>query len=165
MICFTQQLYLQTWFSKELSKRHLFCIYLSRVIYTTYSFVTATSSFTYKISGSGTSLPYSSWVVDSSSNKIHTIHSFTPTSLSAPIFLSLNSTDGSAISQLYSFSTSCISMYHMEMKDTYLYATGYWSSLLTIFVFDTTTSTFSFFKYQNSNLVPYYLVVEPNSDR
>ena len=129
------------------------------------SFITATPSFTYKISGSGTSLSYSSWVVDSSSNQIHTIHSFAPTSLSAPIFLSINSTDGSAISQLYNFSTSCSSTYHMEMKDTTLYATGYWSSLLTIFVFDTTSSTFSFYRYQNSNLVPYYLTFDLNSDR
>ena len=165
MICFTLQLYLQLWFFKELSKENYFDIFWASSLITSYSFITATPSYTYKISGSGTSFPYSSWVVDSSLSQIHTIHSFIPTSLTAPIFLSLNLTDGSAISQLYNFSMPCSATYHMEMKDTSLYATGYWSSLLTIFVFDTTTSTFSFYRYQSSSLVPYYLVVDPNSDR
>ena len=120
MICFTLQLYLQLWFFKELSKENYFDIFWASSLITSYSFITATPSYTYKISGSGTSFPYSSWVVDSSLSQIHTIHSFIPTSLTAPIFLSLNLTDGSAISQLYNFSMPCSATYHMEMKGHFL---------------------------------------------
>ena len=121
--------------------------------------------YLFMISGSDSPLVYSSWVLDLSRNQIHTFHAFQPTSYSSPIFLSLNITNGTPTSLLYNFNVTCSYIYHIEMKDTYLYATGFWNPLLTIFVFDTTTSTFSLYSYQDTNIRPYYLVLDPNSDR
>ena len=130
-----------------------------------FSFTTATPNYTFMISGSNPSLEYGSWVVDLSTNQIHTFHGYQTSSISSPIFLSINIADGTPTSLLYNFNVVWTSIIHMEMKDTYLYANGYWNSLLTIFVFDTATNTFSIYYYSDTDLDPYYLVVDLNSDR
>ena len=81
------------------------------------------------------------------------------------MYVSLNVADGSPSSLLYNFQMTWGMIYHVDMKDSYLYATGYWSSLLFIFEFNTGTNTFSLFSYTNGNLIPYYLVIDSNSDR
>ena len=120
---------------------------------------------TYNIIGAGTSYPYSNWVVDLSTNLVHTFHSFETSSISSPIFLSLNLTDGSAKSPLYNFSVICSIVYHMESKDDNLYSTGIWGLYMTIIVFTKTSNIFKFYKYNTPNTVPYYLTIDPYTDR
>ena len=89
---------------------------------------------------------YGSWDLNQDKSKISTFHGYGVSTITGPIFALLNADDGSPSSVLFSFGIQWYNIYHIEMKEAYVYATGYWSSLLFIFEFNSDSKTFKMYK-------------------